>query len=439
MDTQSILIGSYATVAGMSSTFGVGPDGPAAVLVQIGGDGDPNTLRLGGPEAGGVELRQTDLGTGRYAVLQAGTTGTLALITAVAAGGVTLTNGQLVLSNGGLAFGLSVSTGGATLTAVPAAGGGRIAVPGSTVSSGTVVVSASNNLSFGLSQSTQLTANASVLRAVSANVSATGTVSFGTGDVNFGINGQTVTAVPYRVSYYQQSRGSGSRVDANLTTNDSRNHSFQRFSITNPLEATRLDVLMGLTGVATEVQPGAVAAPGGTYTAVAALYTINGSTIGTVSTGSQTVSWASQITDVGNTAASEWAGQSGFKWRSIPLGTWSLTPGEYMLMLRVSGQTVRTGDTLGALMIARGVGQFAAFASNTIFQRQITLMAPGPASQNFTPEFGDGQYTGTAPPTATALSTVHLSAIAQTGFWVGTGGQSYPVVQQPYFRLLGTG
>lgn len=111
------------------------------------------------------------------------------------AGGTSTATGPLVsfANSNNVSFGISGNT--VTASVVPDAGIG-LAVPGTTISTGTVVLSNSNGISFGINGST-VTATAAALKTISAGTTnATGQgVSFADGSgVTFGINGNTLTA-----------------------------------------------------------------------------------------------------------------------------------------------------------------------------------------------------------------------------------------------------
>ena len=135
--------------------------------------------------------------TGMATVVMPNQNGTIGLVTALAAGGNSITNGGAVFSNSnGVTFGIN----GSTITASVANGStapGGIAAGTQTATSGTVVFSNSNLVSFGMSNSSIVTASAGYVASISAGTTnATGNqvVFSNSNGVSFGANGATVTA-----------------------------------------------------------------------------------------------------------------------------------------------------------------------------------------------------------------------------------------------------
>ena len=117
---------------------------------------------------------------------------------AISASGSSASSGTVVFSNSnGVSFGMSGSTVTASVAAGPSAGIGGIGASTQTATSGTVVFSASNGLSFGLSGSSQITGSHDGFRSVSAGTThalGPGLSLANSNGLSFGVSGSTVTA-----------------------------------------------------------------------------------------------------------------------------------------------------------------------------------------------------------------------------------------------------
>lgn len=225
-------------------------------------------------------------------------------------------------------------------------------------------------------------------------------LTFNDGAIKFGYSSHTITAEPYRVS--MASFGDIASANTVKASSNAPNLSLQRISIENGISATRLDFLQAYS------QAGSTA---GTMTFQVALYTLSGSTLGTVQSKSVSISHSSGGADVSNNAG--YSAQSGTQFRSLALGTWALTPGEYFLgaMVSIDGPAGSTGS-----MTLYG-GTAISIANGALLQSN---------SANPVNAHGPGIYsTGTASPPA----TIHISDVNRTG--------SYALAQ-PGFRLLGS-
>jgi hypothetical protein len=179
-----------------------------------------------------------------------------------------------------------------------------------------------------------------------------------------------------------------------------QNFSLQRFSVPMQISATQADVLAHLT---------VVGSTAGSYSLSIALYTFNHSTIGTASSASVAYTFNSGANQSSNT----YGGQSGTRYRSISLGTWNITPGEYMLGYMVSIAGV--AGTTGSMTIYGGSNVSA-------------LGGLGTQSSNYTQYWMDGLL---SVGTAAFPATVQLSQMSP-------GGNGINVLRQPYIRFMGT-
>lgn len=218
-----------------------------------------------------------------------------------------------------------------------------------------------------------------------------GSVSFSNASgLTFGLNGSTMTANLPRVAMYENMAGNETFANAAATNSAAPNVSFQRISVPYQMDATRLDYLGHLT---------INGSTNYSSTMRVALYTMNGSTAGTVSTASQSAS--------GNNAG--YTNESGTRWRSVALGTWALTPGEYAIAFAhsLNGPSGTTG-------------------SMSLFGESNIPMLPNPGGAAVTDYFAEGILlaASSSPP-----ASIHLSNV---------NGSDANAGAQPYFRLVGT-
>lgn len=219
-------------------------------------------------------------------------------------------------------------------------------------------------------------------------IAATGTHTIAFADTNMTIGSS--------VKYWENDFGYDA-LNGVATVSAGLNLSFQRASFAYGLQATRMDMIGNLT---------VVASTAGSFTISAAMYTMAGSTMSLASSASLAVTWNS---GTNSTAASIYGGQSGTRWRSLGVGTWAITPGEYMMGVMISGAGV--AGTTGSLTLYGGSG--------------ISLNAdPGQVAHSA--YFADGLYSAG---TSAFPASAHLSVIVQTGA---------SALAQPYVRLAGT-
>jgi hypothetical protein len=282
---------------------------------------------------------------------------------AISAGTTLASTGTIVFSNSNsITFGLSGNTITASFSQSVQPGPGGIAAGTQTATNGTVVFANSNGISFGMSGSSQITAQMPTARFFAPRHDLDG-------------------------------------VNSMVPSSGSINLSLQRISIPFNFSATEADVLAALT---------VAGSTAGSFTLSIAAYTFAGSTASSASSTSIAYTFNS---GTNSTAASIYGGNSGTRWRSIPLATWNLTPGgDYLLAFM--GSIAGVAGTTGSM---------------TLYGRSGQSIVAAVGGGNFSGCFFDGIFsvgTGAFP------SSIHLSAINQTG-------QS--VLAQPYFRLIGTG
>jgi hypothetical protein len=216
--------------------------------------------------------------------------------------------------------------------------------------------------------------------------------------ISFGYSSHTITASPFRVS--MQEYGQFESANSVKGSSNGPNLSLQRFNVPNGISATRMDFLNHWT---------VAASTNGSMTIQVALYTLSGSTLGTVSSATSAISHSSGGGDATNTAG--YSAQSGTQWRSIGLSTWNMLPGEYFLGVMVSHD-----------------GPAGTTGSQTLYGRSAISIANGAllGAANPINHWAGGIFsTGTASPPA----SVHISDVNRTG--------SYALAQ-PGFRVLGS-
>jgi len=139
---------------------------------------------------------------------------------AISASGNSVSSGTVVFSNSnGISFGMSGST--ITATVVPGAAAGIAAIGASsqTATSGTIVLSNSNGLTFGMNGSTVITGSHDGIRSISAgttNVLGPNIVLSNSHNVSFGGNGSTITA---SASYSQSTSPAAIAANGSTITN----------------------------------------------------------------------------------------------------------------------------------------------------------------------------------------------------------------------------
>lgn len=143
---------------------------------------------------------------------------------AISASGNSISSGTVVFSNSnGVSFGMSGSTVTASVAAGPSAGIGAIGASSQTATSGTVILSASNGLSFGMSGSSRITGSHDGFRSVSAGTThalGAGLSLANSNGISFGANGSTVTAsytVPSTAGLISAIKLSAGTASSNLT------------------------------------------------------------------------------------------------------------------------------------------------------------------------------------------------------------------------------
>lgn len=206
---------------------------------------------------------------------------------------------------------LGIVSNNATMSALATGNVGALAAGTQTGSSGTIVFSNANNFSFGMLNSSQITAQfpAVALAAGTQTATQNTVVLSNANNVTFGMNGSTqitasVTVAPASQSYFELGQ------PINLATLGTT-ATGQRMQIANRFVATRFAVFAYNTAAAAD-----------TFSASIGMYTMNGSTASIVS------SITASLT-VGAVASPAML--------SATLPSWNITPGDYYVLFRFSG------------------------------------------------------------------------------------------------------
>jgi hypothetical protein len=250
---------------------------------------------------------------------------------AIGAGTQTASTGTVVFSNSnGISFGLSGSqtltaiNDAARILAVRDAGGGetQLGFKGNTIG-----FSGENGITWGTRSNagnsvSYITASVSREPSIAAGTqtASSGTVVFSNANgVSFGLNGQTLTAsvstAAPQISFWDASAaGELAAVSAEVTR-----LLFQRINIPNQLLATRAQLMQAISNSNNA---------GGTVAFSFGVYTMSGSTASLASSASRSFAYNSTL------AGSSYTDLQGTRYRSMTLGTWSLTPGDYLFALQ---------------------------------------------------------------------------------------------------------
>jgi len=274
--------------------------------------------------------------------------------------------------------------------------------------SGTVVFSNSNSVSFGMSAiepgsyALTMSVNANGGLAISA-----GSTLISTGDVVisnsngfvFGMNGQTITAAIQNMSYWNN----GVTWDAFsiVGSSSASNFSVQRAFFWTPINATRADLVVSMNAASSVT---------GQYTMSLGIYTLVNSTQASLASSvTQVVSWVSGSS---TNQSSAYGGQSGPRWQSLSLGTWGITPGDYMF-----GVMFSQVSQISLTLVGSASGNFGA----------VSLTGGGNISDVLL--FGALSVGTPSLPGSFAASQINNTQLV-TNF-AGTGGQ-------PFIQLAGT-
>lgn len=330
----------------------------------------------------------------------------------IAAGGVTATSGTVIFSNSnGVSFGLNGQTMTASHNGITSQTNQQMTLfaTGNTTQSSTGTTNASSVIFRGEGVASVGITNGSIVVSVPAggNVAAYGVSNLGnsagdtgtrTGTMVFaGVNGitlsqstgaasNTISIMGPRVSVFSHP---GDWHATNFTISNAT-LSLHKFSVPNVITATRIQVLMDLTGNSNS---------SGALSMSFAFYTLSGSTASLATSGSRELSWTSGSE---TSASTRYGGVSGTQFRTIALNA-TVQPGDYLL-----GVWFRTTNN----------GTWRIWGRPAV---NIVNLHEG------TDAWMDG--TTTASFTTAMPASIHLSNYAKTGA---------AALRQPGFILLGT-
>lgn len=287
-------------------------------------------------------VRRTGVADGSLGVSTGGNT--------LGATGVQDINGTYVLEGvGGITLSQTVSPGGfatVRISGAPAFTGGAVAISAGTqlASTGTVRFVNSNLFTFGMAGSSDITASfgggfigVSNIGNTSGNTGLTqGSFVLAAGD-NITLSQSTaagslatlsILASAPRISYTENYRM------ADMLNGDFLIGSvlLQHFVVPNVrLDATQLDLMVNISNSSSA---------GATITYRFGVYTLSGSTASLASSASRTLAYNSTLG-----GSSSYTNVSNWRMHSIALGTWSFTPGDYLLAFWVSTTSALTNGS----------------------------------------------------------------------------------------------
>ena len=301
-------------------------------------------------------------------------------------------------SSAGFNVAFSKSVNGVSGSIIAHAQAAAIADSAQTATSGTVVFSNSNGVSFGLSGSSQLTASISREPSIAAGTqtASSGTIVFSNSAIEFGMSGSTrITAQPKPVSYIVNNGYDRGVFLGDISVSTAW---IAPWYIYAPVSATRLDLLLAVSNSSSA---------GGTVSMDVAFYTLTGSTANSVLTAAR--SWAYNSTLGSNSSYTQ---VSGTRYRSMSLAAFNFTPGQYLVAFMYKLTTGLTSGTYQA---------FGGRDVSVVGNEYPNALGTGVAYWN------GGFYSAST----TALpASIHVSDIASTG--------SNDVVFVPFMTLAGT-
>jgi hypothetical protein len=268
------------------------------------------------------------------------------------------------------------------------AGGPNITLSGATAAGGMT-----------LSVSAQAPGTGAGVQAISAPASSqNGTIVFtGSQGLSVSMNVSTISIGQNLRSFWEMERVFN--IFAVATNSGAINMSIIHIDMPYPMSVTRLDYLAHLTVAGSTAN---------STTMRVCCYTRNASSLSSASSTSGVVTFNSGTNSTGGDSI--YGGQSGTRWRSVPINTWNMTPGEYWIGLinSIQGPAGTTGSMsmwgLSSVSVIQDIGAMRALSAY----------------------FGNGMFSAAtgAPPTS-----IGLSGLQQSGS---------TVLRLPHFRLLGS-
>jgi hypothetical protein len=280
--------------------------------------------------------------------------------------------------------------------------GVNLSAAGALASQGTVTLSNSGGFTFGMDASANVTASAIAsaftagIQSISAGTTqvTSGQVVFSNSNgISFGVNGQSMTMGGPALSFWHNSRWGGSQAGGQAQgPNTPWDIYLQVTSFPLPLNASRAEIMIAGSVPNTTVK--------GTF--AIGVYTMNHST-------------ASLATVISNTQTFETATTIFGSWKSIT-GVMNFTPGQYMIAVAFSIQSIATG----AQSIWGDDGN-------------LVVVLPINGDDNGT-YWGDGyfrsSFSGTLP------NSIHVTDVVKTYSSIGFPVQENLGGGQPYLQLV---
>lgn len=242
-------------------------------------------------------------------------------------------------------------------------------------------------------------------------VAGTGTISSGTaqladsGGFVFGADGVSLVTAGYQgISAWNNGLPKNAVGVSGLT--NTVNLSLQRAVLAQPLLATRADLAVNLS---------APASGAGSVTISLAAYTfVNATEVSLASSATVQISWANGSA---TSAASAYGGQSGLRWRSVPLASWNLVPGDYLIAAAISLASPSKSQVSASYLGSRTC--------------DFGIVVSGSNGGNVTDYFFHGAYSkGTAALPASIAASQVVNTQSQNNFQGSFG--------QPYLQLAGS-
>jgi hypothetical protein len=271
----------------------------------------------------------------------------------------------------------------------------EIAAGTQTANQGTVVLANSNGVTFGMSNSSVVTASINAVQSISAGTTnATGNqiVFANSNNVNFGVNGNTVTASVVAAADSQSINAFSHLAEFNTNYTINANFlSLERVSMPMGISGSAALVLLDISGITNSF--------GGVTVNMAAYSISNGPTLVAINptTTSVNITWTSGTQ---TTASSIYGGVSGTRYRSLGWPV-NMTPGDYLFAFIINttnSATVRMFGRQGVNI----VGTYAGFDTNYLLDGCSSTTVTGFPSSVFG---SDANYVRTG-----------LSALQQPGF-----------------------
>jgi hypothetical protein len=199
---------------------------------------------------------------------------------------------------------------------------GAIAAGTQTATSGTVIFSNLNGVSFGMSGSATITASAVASINLSAGTTSNNltAVTFANSNgINFGLNGSVVTAQAGGISSYEIPGG-----PATALTGGQNTLFFEAIQVPYCITATNLLFLASISNHSSNSSGG--------FSLSAALYSLNGGTAGSLSLAS------SASTNITWTSGAALSSNTGINYQQMSFAAWNITPGPYLFAWWISTQ-----------------------------------------------------------------------------------------------------